>query len=583
MRFSADDFQGLTPSVDARKSEKLFALGGRNYVFDSFGPRSVFGNRYVTPYPLGAPESTQGIRLRLQTGDHVFVFTSDCILEWSESLGGWRVLYYFTANLSDHPYRWTWGYLSGIMFFCHPGVGILAYEIASDSCLPLSSPGVPDTPIAICQCSGRIIAINDIIHSWSAPGDGTNWLPELGGAGFQEISARVPGIPIMIESYGAGTLTWTSGGVMRSEYTADAAVFRHRALVTEYRPINSFCTFQQDNNTVVLLDERGFFASQGDTPQPLTPVFNEFLIDYLQRNNLKLGTNCRVEYDDLQRRVYLSVSQSYSDPKFEKAFVLYTSLDKWGTFDETHYGILPLLITSSSRADDFTGFVDSDGRVRFWNFGASREILPLDGHLNSRYPLIQKPAVQTLDGEAVILGSSMELNTFDTSAYTQRAGFYGSSGLAPAVSNVTGLDSVVQLGFVRARGDDSYDRLIEISQIQVGSILANPFVYPIVDYNLVPDGVSDEDYNAEAGAEDFGIEDVSYTNHGIRVIPTIDGRSAWNEPSIPDLITFSRATREYSCSAVGLWNILELSAYNVGEAYHVRTLEITALDAGRLN
>jgi hypothetical protein len=80
MRFSADDFQGLTPSVDARKSEKLFALGGRNYVFDSFGPRSVFGNRFLTPYPLGAPESTQGIRLRLQTGDHVFVFTSDSFL-----------------------------------------------------------------------------------------------------------------------------------------------------------------------------------------------------------------------------------------------------------------------------------------------------------------------------------------------------------------------------------------------------------------------------------------------------------------------------------------------------------------------
>lgn len=583
MRFEADDFQGLTPSVDARKSEKLFALGGKNYVFDSFGPRSVFGNRYLTPYPLGAPEWTQGVRLRLQTGDHVFVFTADAVLEWSESLGGWRVLYYFTANLREHAYRWTSAYLSGIMFFCHPAVGILAYEIDADSCLPLSSPGVPDTPIAICQCSGRIVAINDTIHSWSAPGDGTDWNPELGGAGFQVIAARVPGIPIMIESYGAGTLTWTTGGVMRSEYTADAAVFRHRALVTEFRPINSFCTFQQDNNTIVILDERGFFATQGDTPQPLTPVFNEFLIDYLQRNNLKLGTNCRVEYDDLQRRVYLSVSRSFSDPKFEKAFVLYTSLDKWGTFDETHYGILPLLITDSSRADDFTGFVDSNGRIRFWNFGASREILPTDGHLNSRYPLIQKPAVQTLDGEAVILGSTMELNTFDTSAFTQRAGFYGSSGLAPAVSNVTGLDSVVQLGFVRLRGDDFYDHLAEISQIQIGSIIANPYVYPVEDYNLIPDGVSDEDYNAETGGEDFGIEDVSYTNHGIRIIPTIDGRSAWNDPVIPDLITFSKATREYSCSAVGLWNILELNAYAVGEAYHVRTLEITALDAGRLN
>jgi hypothetical protein len=583
MKFEADDFQGLTPSVDARKSDKLFALGGKNYVFDSFGPRSVFGNRFLTPYPIGAPEWTQGVRLRLQTGDHVFVFTSDSVLEWDESLGGWRVIYYFTANLLLHAYRWTWGYLSGIMFFCHPAVGILAYEIDSDSCLPLTGPGVPDSPIAICQDNGRIVAINDTIHTWSAPGDGTDWVPALGGAGFQVINARVPGYPVMIESYGGGTITWTTGGVLRSEFTGDSSVYRHRALTTEFRPVNSFCTYQQDANTVVLLDERGFFATTGDKPQPLTPVFNEFLIDYIKRNRLKIGTNVRVEYDDLQRRVYLSISQSYSNPLFEKCFVLYTALDKWGTFDEPHYGVLPLLVDDSSRAGDYSGFVDADGRIRYWDYGSSRELVPTDGHLNSRYPLIQKPPVSTLDGEATILGSSMEVNTFDTSAYTQRAGYYGSSGLSPATSLVTGLDSVVQLGYVRARGEDFYDHLTEISQILVGSILANPYEYPTVDYNLVPDGVSDEDYNAETGGEDFGIEDVSYTNHGIRVIPTIDGRSAWVDPVIPDLITFQRATREYSCSAVGLWNILELSAVNVGEAYHVRVLEITALDAGRLN
>jgi hypothetical protein len=583
MRFEADDFQGLTPSVDARKSDKIFALGGRNYVFDSFGPRSVFGNRYVTPYPLGSPSWSQGMRLRLRTGDHVFVFTSDSILEWSESLGGWRVLYYFDTDLSEHPYRWSGDYLSGIMFFCHPATGILAYEIAADVCLPLHGPGVPEQAIALCQCNGRIVTIDETAYSWSAPGDGTKWDPELGGAGFQVINARVSGYPIMVDSYGRGTITWTTGGVMRSEFTGDSSVFRHRALVTEYRPINSFSSFRLDNDTIVLLDERGFFRTQGETPEALTPVFNEFLIDYLQRNNLKLGTNCRVEFDDIQRRVYLSVSQSFSSPLFEKAFVLYTSLDKWGTFDEDHYGILPLLIKDSSRADDYFGFVDADARVRFWDFGASREILPDDTHFNSRYPLIQKPAVQMTNGDAVILGSSMELNTFDTSAFTQRAGYYGVAGTSPATSNVTGLDSVVQLGFIRARGDDSYDRLTEISQIMVGSIVANPYFFPTEDYNLIPNGVSDEDYNAETGGEDFGIEDVSYTNHGIRVIPTIDGRSAWNDPVTPELITFQRASREYSCSAVGMFHILELSATEVGEAYHVRTLELTALDAGRLN
>ena len=583
MRYQADDFQGLTPSIDPRKSDKLFALDGRNYVFDSFGPKSVFGNRFLTPYPLGAPAWSQGMRLRLRTGDRTFTFTTDSILEWREDLGCWRVLYYFDQNLLLSPYRWTGDYLSGIMFFCHPGVGIIAYDLDLDVCEPLVGPGVPDQPIAICQDNGRICAIDESAYSWSAPGDGTNWTPQLGGAGFQLINARVSGYPIMIDSYGRGTITWTTGGVMRSEFTGDASVYRHRQLVTEYRPVNSFCTFRLDNDTIVLLDERGFFKTQGETPVALTPLFNEFLIDYLQRNNLKLGTNCRVEFDDLQRRIYLSVSDSYSDPIFEKAFVLYAPIDKWGTFDEQHYGIIPLLIKESSRADDYFGFVDLDGRVKYWTNGASREIPPIDPTLNSYYPVNQKPAVAGASGEYTILGSSMEFNTLDTSVYSQRAGYYDAGGISPASSNITGLDSVIQLGFVRITSEQEYDQLCEISQILVGSVTANPYAYPIDDFNLVPDGVSDEDYNAEVGGEDFGIEDVSYADHGLRIIPTIDGRSPFGDPVTPDLITFQRATREYSCSAVGLFNIIEFSATEVGEYYHLRILELNALDGGRLN
>jgi hypothetical protein len=578
MRYQADDFQGLTPAIDARKSGKLFALDGRNYVFDSFGPRSAFGNRYITPYPLTDPSWTQGMRLRLRSGDHVFVFTSDAILEWSEPLGGWRVLYYFSASLGLHPYRWTGDYLNGIMFFCHPAAGILAYIIDQDICEPLEGPGVPENPIALCQNNGRICVIDEKLFSWSAPGDGTLWIPQLGGAGFQAINARVSGYPVMVNSYGRGTFTWTTGGVMRSEFTADSSVFRHRQLVTEYRPINSFSPFRLDNDTIVFLDERGFFKTQGETPVPLTPAFNEFLIDYLQRNNLKIGDNCRVEFDDLQRRIYVSVSQSFTNPLYEKAFVLYSSIDKWGTFDEEHYGILPLLITESTRADDYFGFVDSSGRVRYWHGGASREILPVDTHYNSRYPLIQSPAVQSLSGESIILGSTLELNTLDTSAYTQRAGYYGSGGLSPSTANITGLDSVCQLGYIRAGSEESYDRLCEISAIYIGSVYNAPFT---ADSEL--DTNPPTSIDGDTSGEDIGLEDVLYPNHGIRIIPTIDGRRPWADTVVPDLVTFDRASREYSCSAVGLFHIFELSAIATGEAYHIRVLEMNVLDAGKHN
>jgi hypothetical protein len=528
VRYEAQDFLGLTPAVDPRKSQNIYALSGKNYVFDSFGPRSVFGNRFVTPYPLGRPEHSEGARLRLRTGDRTFTFTSDAILEWEENTGGFRVVYYFNESIEQFPYRWTFDYLSGIMYFCHPAVGILAYIVDSDICQPLEGPGVPSEPIAIAVVSGRLVAIDERMYSWSAPGDGTKWTPELGGAGQQEINARVPGYPIMVSAYARGAMVWTTGGVMRAEFTGDAEVFRFRALVTEYRPINSYCTFRLDNDTIGFLDERGFFSTQGEAPRPLTPLFNEFLIDYVQRNNLKLGQNIRVDFDDLTRRVYLSISMSETNPIYEKAFVLYQPLDKWGTFNEEHYGILPSLIKQSSRRDDYFGFVDSTGRLRYWNGGGTREILPVDGILNSYYPPIQKPVVQQLDGDAIILASSGTFNTVPTEQYTQRAGYYGQAGVSPATSEVTGLDAAVSLGLIRAKDDVSHDRMIELCSIMIGSILSDPTPDPIEDWAAVPEGESDEDYNLETGGEDFGIEDVTYVNHGLRVIGTNDGVSTWH-------------------------------------------------------
>ena len=582
MRYEADDFLGLTPAVDPRVGDKLYALDGRNYVFDSFGPRSVFGNRFLTPYPLGRPEHSEGARLRLRTGDRVFTFTSDAILEWDENTGGFRVIYYFNSSIEQFAYRWTFDYLNGIMYFCHPAVGILAYIVDSDICQPLEGPGVPVEPIAIAVVSGRLAAITERQYIWSAPGDGTRWTPELGGAGFMDVNTRVPGYPILISAYARGAMVWTTGGVMRAEFTGDAEVFRFRALVTEYRPINSYCMFRLDNDTIGFLDERGFFSTQGEAPRPLTPLFNEFLIDYVQRMNLKLGQNIRVDWDDLTRRLYLSMSLSETNPIYEKAFVLYQPLDKWGTFNEEHYGILPSLVKESSRRDDYFGFVDSNGRLRYWNGSGSREILPVDGRLNSYYPTMQKPPVQQLDGDAVILASTASFNTVPTTQYTQRGGYYGFEGISPAASNVTGLDAVVSLGLVRAKSEISHDRMIEMTQIMIGSILSDPTPDPIEDWAAIPEGESDEDYNEETGGEDWGVEDVTYVNHGLRIIGTNDGVSIWQTVD-PIMYRYDRAVREFAGSCLGIWHIIELSAVEIGEAFHVRFMELTAVDGGRLN
>jgi hypothetical protein len=579
-RYQGLDFLGITPGIDQRRSDKLFAMSGRNYIFDSIGPKSAFGNRFIEPTPIGVPAHTQGIRLRLRSGDRSFTFVGDAVLEWSESLGGWRVLY-GTPDTTIEPYRWSHGYLNGIMYFCHPSVGILAYQLEADYISPLVASGLPAEPIWFTICNGRAVVIDEDFMTWSAPSDGTDWTPRLGGPGFQRISDRVPGNPIMVTSYTKGTLTWTTGGVMRSEFTGDVEVFRHRALNTEYRPINSFCSVKIDDDTVVILDERGLFQSKGEPATAFAPLFNEFLLPYLQKYNLNVGNNVRLEWDDIQRLLYLSISLSVENPLFEKAFVLYPPADKWGQFNESHYGILPLKINTSLRADDYFGFVDSDGRIRYWDTIGSREILPTDTTLDSFYPRIDKPAQAVEDNTGTILSSTAIVNTINQTGGYIRGGFYPRDGFTVDEPNVTGLNAALQIGLVRFDLNESDDQMTELSQLSLGNVLSGESVVLSEDYNLVPADTDDEDYNDSNDAEDFGVEERNYVNHGLRIIATLDGSSAFATQE-PELTKFTKAIRYFSCSIVGVWHIIELDAIEIGEAFHLRSLELTASYAGKL-
>ena len=578
-RYSMQDILGLTPSVDMRRSAKLYALNGANYVFDSKGVRSPFGSRLLLPHPLSSPAHVQGVRLKLRNGDRTFVFVAEGIMEWSETLGGWRLLY-LTPDTTLQPYRWTYAYLNGIVYFCHPQTGILAYNIEADIAYKLEGAGVPANAIAIVENNGRLGVMDDLYLTWSAQSDGTNFAPSLGGPGFQLIGDRVPGFPLIVTSYTQGMLVWTSGGVMRSEFTGDSAVYRHRAINSEYRPINSFCTAKMNENTIVILDERGLFQSQGEAPTPFAPLFNEFLLDYIQRLNLKLGQNVRLEWDDLQRRLYLSVSLSYSSPIYEKCFVLYPPLDKWGQFSESHYGILPITLKGGERDDDYYGFVGDDSRLRLWSEVGSREVAADDRYADLAYPVVQKPFGQLGVQAGYVLASSGVLAT--SAGRTQlAAGYYPRDGVIRITAKVTGLAAKIQIGLLRLGEKDSISRMFCINEIMVGNIVSGASDRIRVDYLTVPPATADEDYLVETGGEDFGLEESNYVNHSLRVVGTIDGATIFDQV-IPDLVRFDKATRHYACMVNGIWHMIEIGAESVGEAFHVQTLEVTATDAGAL-
>lgn len=571
------DVKGLTPAVDPTRSPEQYALNGKNYIFDAIGPKSAFGDRFILPQPLVGANQPQGVRLKLRSGDRSFTFTDNAILEWNEQLGGWRVIY-VTDDTSAQPYRWTYGFLSGVIFFCHPVTGIIAYGLDQDLAAALTTPGSPDDALAICIDNGRLVAVTPEYLFWSAPSNGMDFRPQLGGAGFQKLSARVPGYPVMVSSYAKGVLTWTTGGVLRSDFTGDQEVYRHRALNTEYRPINSFCVFQSDENTVVILDERGLFSSQGEPPQPYQPIFNEFLINWLQEEDMRLGDNVRLEWDDLQRHLYLSYSFSRYNPIYEGCFVLYPPTQKWGQFDEPHYGVLPLRINTGSRLDDYFGYVDADYRVRGWVNTGSRELFAPDRTADLYYPTIQKPFHYEGGDEGTVLSSSMSFDTVPSRV--GRAGYYPVDGDLPVPAVLKPLDAYVQIGLFRSSRDMSHDELSELIQVMVRSSQSGPQARTSTNFNLVPP--ESFDFNNPNESAYYGFNELNYVNHGLTLYPTVDGITVFGEPVTPSLVGFSKGARHYSCSAVGIWHIIEVSAREVGEAFHLRTLEITGTSAGRL-
>jgi hypothetical protein len=585
-KFAVREMKGLTPGIEPSVSNEVFALGGRNYTFNSKGVKSSFGNRLLSAVPIGLPQNVQGVRLRLRGGDRCFTFAGDGIREWDETAGGWRIIYE-TVDTTLQPYRWTFEYLAGWLYFAHPSVGLLALNLDTGVCYRHEEVGVatPTQVIAVSLNNGRLGVLTTTTLSWSAASNGLNFSPSLGGAGAQVLAERVPGDAVMVTSYARGFMVWTTGGVMRSEFTGDTSVYRHRTLNTEYRPMNSFCIARVDIDTVVVLDERGLFMTQGEALKAYAPLFNEFLIEFLQERNYRFYDSVRIEWDDLQKQLYLSYSDTYASPLYEKAFVYYPPLDKWGEFTETHYGILPWLIPDSEREDDYFGFVDASGLPRYWLTTGSRESFPVYADVSNLFqPTIQRSVQMASDEGVRFMPSAGRLRGFDPQTHIAaitREGYHAQGSTTPVTPTLESLDALIRFGLFRLASDGVADATCEINSVVIRSVQSGDEDVVQEDYNTIPDG-EDEDYNdLPDQAEDLGVSPLNYVNHTFELIGTKDGDTDFVRVA-PIMTHFERAARFYACTVPGVWHIAEVGASSVGESFHITTFELTGSLAGRL-
>lgn len=557
------DIQGFTPAIDPRKFQGIAVVSGKNFVFDADSVRSFPGAELFYPFPLGTPAHVQFIDVLDQT----FVFTDSAILTWDKARGVFQFLFQF-PRITGAPHKWTAGFLNQVFYFCHPATGIIAYDVATATADYLRAPGLPELPIGIAVNNGRLVVFDSAAFYWSAQSNGRDFTPELAGPGFQLINDRVPGTPLAMTGFAAGVMTWTDGGVMFSEFTGDVSVYRHRAIHTSYRPINSFCATTLDDETVLILDKRGLFASQGGSPIAFDAVMNEYLDRIFANMDSRRRERTRMCFC---KGLFIDIAVVDSQDRFT-SLVRHSGTGKWGLFSREHYAV-------GSLDGDFA-YVNETG-LYVTNRNASVDRLPDDSathYLYRRKP--KEQVVTTRDASYRVLSDHIRTAHLAETGFVGVSGYRTFDGTAPQQLEQASLDSYIRLGPFRFTQGQSPDEMAEVTNLSIGSLLTSDGLAEGEDLLLIPSGISDEDFVAINGAEDFGFEPVTAVDFDVKLIGTLDGFTAFSE-QVPMLATFAPGLRHYSANIVGIWHLLEVKAGIAGQAYQIRWIDFSAFAAGR--
>lgn len=627
----------LLPAVDHRGAARSFVIDGANFNFDSKGPRSGFTTRVLTPFPLFAPEGIQSIRIQ----DRTLVFTSDSILAWRDNVPyTWELLYAFNSIL-ENTGRWSAIFVEGLLHLANPERGLFSSEIRdgtqklwlrpkTDADIPGLIPNIRGMSVV----RGRPILVNDTDIQWGAVGDMEDFTPGLGGAGLQALSSFVQGTFLALTSFQDGFAVWTTGGTVVGEFIDGDEVWNFYPIESRIQPISERATRVLEDGRVVVLSKQGIQVASGTKVDPWSPEFNEFFIEYLESNEGRFSSAqyWRVDYDAKRETIYLS--ESADGAKYWRSFVFNPTRGKWGLFSQTHYGFL-------SPAENIFGFVDTDGIVNYFDnkiFTAEGEPDNARG-LNRHYPRVEKqifiPSSSAVS-RAVIWNPEAEMSELDP----VRAGWYDSTSSIPSTGDPKGLNSWIEIGYVRPQELQGHAvTLLEFQTMKISSIPSIPsfpvdfkskhkrtlLYIPLEDWQGVADidsGLSEFDmltepaedsYDAMTQTSDSNIDNLNFMSTTI-TYPTADvedwnvmtGDEDWNSDAsglspytynlfwlasedgitfdahIPKMARFDMAAQVWTGITSGAFHRIRIEALAPTQYYHVSHLDVTLQYGGSL-
>lgn len=606
----AKDSLGLQPALDRRIVDKPFVMDGRNFLFNVQGPYSGFGRRKIALDRIADAAGVQAFEVGSGAG---FVFTRQGILQFDYASNTFVTVWPFTTPVTPG-YGWTHCFIAGRDYFCAKGPGLFEYNPDTNSWRHMTSIYYSDRIVAIAECRGRLIVLDEFSYNWSALEDPDDMEPSLTtGAGIQSL-AIISGTAYKTVGLDDCFLVFTSEGIVIAEFSGGQAVFRHRVLSSVFRAINPMCIALIQDDSILFVDKTGFYTTDGKKPTIFDPVFSEYLSQTLIKSRDPSNLNAfRLMVDITTKLLLLSVSSTVSEDLFEMAWVNYMPKQQWGTYNEYHYGFINFIYTTD--ATNITAFsvVSKEGYIEritgenfidgttlgdtgvFYRSSLDTVTFYADNawHFQTHVEFVDYYKPWEFEGfgtgwYTINTSTDSVLEEYDPLEETSGAGIfrtyvdgYANFGIeGPEVIPIqqNTLNAYILLGMFRYAELKFDDEMGLVTQMSVWSDPAGSDV--VEDWATMPDIT--EDWNLIDGQEDWGFGVSSSDDFTTTLIGTLDGFNSFKEQLLINLDTALGYINRYPADVSGIFHMTKLEALAMGQTFHLKSLEMSGTSAGRL-
>ena len=589
--------EGSFPAIDRKKIAKPHVMDGSNYSIDLDGPKSAYG--WQKPHERFLP--SQFVQ-SFPVGTEIFYFSrpsSELFLQISKvSWPDKQILSvdkFVSADLTRPKLNlpWTHALVGTFHFFANRTWGVLRYDFIADNWEDVTSTIGISNVFYITESGGRLCTLSEFFVTWSAIDDGMDNVPSLTtGAGAQAVSIvgtiEQDSDYLGIQKISKGFLSFTAKGILRSELIDSINPFRHLPGETKYVPLTPWCITKTSATDVIMLTRFGLYTSaDGVKFTEFQPLQNEHFKKVEIPPLLSLSNGfIALNYSRARDELYVSFAQSATVSQYTKAWVLYIKRDSWGLMNHVHKAFVFLDVDGIGTKFQ-QAFIDVTGTLAYLNDNSISQSLEAVGTLSQYVQKTIQYISHQIEG-VQIMSTTVRMGGFSIDPFPAIARFYtpdfaGSHTLNPLVQ--FSLNSFIEVGLFRFTDEEANDQLSFVTNVAIACLDVIESTGSVFDdwFKDYPSDLFFDWFTESENFEDYGEGVVSGSEYLQQIRGSLDGYKTFEDQFVDiDEVQIDGKTKFCTCANAGIFESVILTAFDVGESYHLKTLELNGMIAGRL-